>query len=512
MVRYLGSVVAMVAICGEAFCALDVIDVRDGKFVDSAGRQVLLHGMSVISKSPKEGYISWQEPADFARMRYWGMNCIRLGMTWDAIEPEPGRYNEEFLKKLDQRIRWAKDNGLYVFLDMHQDLFSVLYSDGAPEWATLNEGKPHLAEGGIWSDAYFSSPAIHAAFDNFWANKPAADGVGVQDHFARAWRHVAERYADEPAVIGYDLFNEPNMGSRSVEAQLAMAAKFAEATGGDIEEVAGLWLTAEGRLKVMKAIEDIPLYKSLLDAIQPIYNEFEKTQLMPMYERVTVAIREVDNKGVVFFETSMASNMGVYSAIERVPGGGSQAYAPHGYDIVVDTPYQADASPERIALIFSRHGETAKRLNMPMLIGEWGAYGGIGAEILPVARAVIEQFEKLLCSEVYWMYGRQIETCGYREILQRPIPLRVNGTLTAYSSEAKDDGVVFTAAWEDDAAVSAPSIVYLPGRLAENTAITLDPPGEGFTPEPAGGNDGSVYLTIPASGASGPRVLVVRKK
>lgn len=511
MVRCLG-VILLLATCGGAFAGLDEITVRDGRFIDSEGRQVLLHGMSVISKSPRTGYISWQKPADFARMRHWGMNCIRLGMTWDAVEPEPGKYNEEFLKKLDERIGWAKDHGIYVFLDMHQDLFSVLYSDGAPEWATLHEGKPHLKEGGIWSDAYFSSPAIHAAFDNFWANKPAPDGVGVQDHFARAWRHVAERYADEPAVIGYDLFNEPNMGHRSIEAQIAMAAKFAEVMEADAEEVAGLWMTREGRSKIMKAIEDIPLYKSLLDAIQPIYNEFEKTQLMPMYARVTEAIREVDDTGIVFLETSMASNMGVRSAIERVSGGGCQAYAPHGYDIVVDTPDLASASPARIELIFSRHGETAKGLNMPMLVGEWGAYGGIGPEILPAARPVIEQFEKLLCSEVYWMYGRNIETCGYREILQRPIPLRVSGTLISYSSKPGDDGVIFSAAWKEDPAVNAPSVVYVPAKYAQDTVIKLDPPGEGFQSEPAGSDDGSAYLKIPSSGTPGSRSLLICNK
>lgn len=497
-----------------AYCAMDNITVRDGRFIDSDGRQVLLHGMSVISKSRATGYISWQQPADFARMRQWGMNCIRLGMTWDAIEPEPGKYNEEFLKKLDERIQWAKDNDIYVFLDMHQDLFSVLYSDGAPEWATLNDGKPHIKPGGIWSDAYFSSPAIHAAFDNFWADKPAADGVGVQDHFARAWRHIAQRYADEPAVLGYDLFNEPNMGSRSIEAQLAMAGKFAEVMAakggaGSLDEVAGLWLTTEGRSKIMKAMEDITMYKSLLDAIQPIYSDFEKTSLMQMYRRVTAAIREADKTSIIFLETSMASNMGVRSGIDPVPDGGYQAYAPHGYDIVVDTPDQPNASTARIDLIFTRHGETADRLGMPMLIGEWGAYGGIGPEIMPAARAVINQFEKLMCSEVYWEYGKYLDKCGYREILQRPIPLRISGRLIAYSSQPVNDKPAFTCTWEEDPKVKAPTIIYLPARYSENATIKLDPRQKGVTSEPAGRDDSSTYLTIPTSAKPIIRTLTV---
>ena len=52
---------------------------------------------------------------------------------------------------------------------MHQDLYSVLYADGAPKWATLTEGKPHKT-GDIWSEAYMLSEAVQNAFDNFWAN------------------------------------------------------------------------------------------------------------------------------------------------------------------------------------------------------------------------------------------------------------------------------------------------------------------------------------------------------
>jgi len=60
------------------------LSVQGGRFVDGEGRQVLLHGLSVISKSKVENYQSWQGPQDFAAMRDWGMNCIRLGIIWDG--------------------------------------------------------------------------------------------------------------------------------------------------------------------------------------------------------------------------------------------------------------------------------------------------------------------------------------------------------------------------------------------------------------------------------------------
>lgn len=488
------------------------------KFVDPEGRQIILHGMSVISKSPEENYQSWHGPGDIAQMRRWGMNCIRLGILWDGVEPEPGKYDEEYLKKVDQRIAWAKENDIYVFLDMHQDLFSRLYSDGAPEWATLTDGQPHVNEGGVWSDAYFTSPAVQTAFENFWANKPASDGVGVQDHFAQMWRHVAERYADEPTVLGYDLFNEPNAGSMNIAAQLKMIEAFANAvaekdgTAPAVAELVAQWLDPAGRSQAMKRLEDMDIYRAVLAAADPMFQEFERTQLMPMFQRVTDAIREVDPHHIILLETSMSANMGMYSGIEPVTGPDGkrdpqQAYAPHGYDIVVDTPDLANASTARIELIFERHGETADRLDMPMIIGEWGAYGGAN-NVLPTARAVVRQFEKLLCGDTYWEYGRYVQDAAYLEVLDRPYPQRIAGTLMAY--HANPESKEFTCEWREDGNVSAPSRIYLPERYGSDPQVELSPEGGDYTVEPAAEGAQSVCLVIPPIGDNAARKILVR--
>lgn len=509
---------AIAAVHTAAAAGNSFVSVQDGRFVDPEGRQILFHGMSVINKSKGEGYVYWQKPQDFAQMRQWGMNCIRLGILWDGVEPEPGHFGESYLKMIDERIQWAKEHGIYVFLDMHQDLFSVLYSDGAPEWATLIDGAAHVKAGGVWSDAYFSSPAVQNAFDNFWRNTPAADGLGLQDHFAQAWRHLAERYAHEPAVIGYDLFNEPNMGGKSPLAQLAMINQFARLlrekvgeTAPDVTALIQMWSTALGRSKLMEYLKDMDLYAATLDAVTLFYADFERSQLMSMYQRVANAIREVDLNHILFLETSMASNMGVRSAIEPVSGPGGkrdplQAYAPHGYDIVVDTPDQANASFDRIALIFDRHAETAQRLQMPMLVGEWGAYGGAGADILPAARAVVRQFERHLCSETYWEYGKYVSNSAYQEVLQRPIPLHVNGALREYQSDPEQH--VFRCVWQENAALTAPTIIFLPKAYTQ-ISPKLTPEGNGFETQSSGDNGSGVFLSVPPLGTSQERQLII---
>ncbi len=44
----------------------------------------------------------------------------------------------------------------------------------------------------------------HAAMDEFWAS------ATLQDHFVAAWRVIANRYKNDDLVAGYDLINEPN--------------------------------------------------------------------------------------------------------------------------------------------------------------------------------------------------------------------------------------------------------------------------------------------------------------
>ena len=203
------------------------LTVQAGAFRDAHGRQVILSGINLVDKSVASGFTAVKGPAVFGRFREWGFNCVRLGIVWAGVEPQPGKYDEAYLAQVDKAVDWAAEHGIYVILDMHQDLYSMKYSDGAAAWATLDEGKPHTT-GAIWSDAYLMSAAVQTAFDNFWANKPAVDGKGLQDHYAAMWKHLAQRYASKPGVVGYDLMNEPFPGSAANEFLPLMLTEFAK--------------------------------------------------------------------------------------------------------------------------------------------------------------------------------------------------------------------------------------------------------------------------------------------
>jgi endoglycosylceramidase len=491
-----------------------MITTRNSRFYDPEGRQVILHGINYVNKDPQAGYLFPDDDgATFADFRRWGFNCLRLGVIWDGLEPQPGVYNEAYLQGIQRQLDWAHEHGLYVFIDMHQDLYSVLYSDGAPAWATLHEGQPHVS-GEVWSDAYFASPAVQTALDNFWRNAPASDGIGLQDHFAACWKLLAARFGAHPAVIGYDLLNEPMTGSTAPQAlglQFARGAELLMQSGVELPVAEGadpmaamlaLWSDPEGRFQILQALNDPQAYAEVMEAPRPVYNQFEQEALMPFFRRVAAAIRAVDTNGILFLETSMGSNMGVYSAIEPLEGETQQAYAPHGYDLVVDTPNVAHASNARVEVIFSHHGETARKHGWPMLVGEWGAYG-FWPETLPAARGVVRLFEQLLCSDTYWAYQPDLEQAACFPALSRPYPERVAGVLKNYHFDPATGG--FACAWQEDPAVTAPTVIYLPAWLDFDPAnLTLTPSGEYRLEKSASGD---VWLHIRPTGTSTLRNL-----
>ncbi|MCU4174201.1 cellulase family glycosylhydrolase [Carboxylicivirga sp. N1Y90] len=447
------------------------VTVKGDKFIDEHGRQVILNGINVGSKNKADNYLYKGGPELYKLLKEQGFNSIRFIIIWDGLEPEPGVYNEAYLEEIDQRIEWATANNLFVVLDMHQDLFSVNYSDGAPEWATITDGKKHTT-GAIWSDAYMLSEAVQTAFDNFWNNTPAVDGIGIQDHYAKLWKHIAKRYANNPTVIGYDIMNEPFAGSTAQMAMPAMLKAYGELvykTQGKIMsefELLMTWADESNRTKALDLLSTEENYSYVIDTLYELNKEFETTHLQAMYQRVADAIREVDQNSILFLEHSYYSNMGVPCSIERVKLKNGQAdplvaYAPHGYDLVTDTKDAAGANSERVKFIYNRIKEKGEQLKMPVWLGEWGAYYSHGDAIVPVAQYAISLIEKHKFGQAYWSYGQGAENNGYfKGALLRPYPAYTNGKLLSYGYN--HDTSVFEMAWEGSLKTKESTMVFIP--------------------------------------------------
>ena len=175
---------------------------------DDSGRAIILHGLNISNAAKRtDNQISWHTYSDYERMsKDWGFNCIRLLIFWSAIEPEPGIYNETYLNLVEERVNWAQDLGLYVILDMHQDVYSAKFGgNGAPLWAVWDDNISYNSVEPWWLN--YIQPAVVRAFKNFWT------GEHLQNHFKDAWAHVASRFSNNSAVIGYEILNEPFFGS-----------------------------------------------------------------------------------------------------------------------------------------------------------------------------------------------------------------------------------------------------------------------------------------------------------
>jgi endoglycosylceramidase len=404
---------------------LSPIRTDDRDFVDQKGTKILLRGINLVEKNPALGYIHPDTVGLYDSLAGWGFNCVRLGIIWDGAEPEPGKYDEAYLDKIEVMVNRLAKRGIYTLLDMHQDLYGRQFSDGAPGWATITDSLPH-ATGAIWSDSYLISPAVQRAFDHFWANTPAPDGIGIQDHYAALWRHIAERFAGNPAVIGYDIMNEPFNGSQGggiLPAMLtAYAAELAMATGRILkeEEILEIWGDEEKRIEALKFLEDPERYGRVVDAAAALNAEFERSALQSMYQRVADAIRTFDTAHILFLEHAYFANTGLQTAIEPVKrADGTRdplvAYAAHGYDLLTDTKQVDAQSTGRVDLIFSRIHEASVRMNVPVLVGEWGAFHGNTPGLADAAKHIVGLFRRYGFSDTYWAYYAGVEGDSYFE-------------------------------------------------------------------------------------------------
>jgi endoglycosylceramidase len=181
---------------------------------DASGHVVIPHGINMVYKLPPyyPAAIGFGDD-DAAFLQSIGFNAVRVGVIWKAVEPQPGVYDDAYLAHIAQTVATLARHGITSLLDFHQDLYNERFQgEGAPDWAVQDDGLPALPQNGFPLN-YLDMPALQRAFDHFWANSPGPGGVGLQDRFAAAWRHVAQRFAGNRAILGYELLNEPFPGT-----------------------------------------------------------------------------------------------------------------------------------------------------------------------------------------------------------------------------------------------------------------------------------------------------------
>ncbi|OAV45792.1 hypothetical protein A3850_004570 [Lewinella sp. 4G2] len=169
---------------------------QEGYMMKTAGFAPTQHQLrariaEVVGEAEAETfYQNWRDnhfrEADVQKMKEAGFNSVRLPMHFNLftppIEDEPiageQTWLEEGFRRTDELIQWCKARDMYVVLDLH------------------------AAPGGQGDDVAISDRDL---------SKPSLwESEANKDKTVALWRRLAERYADEPTVAGYDLINEIN--------------------------------------------------------------------------------------------------------------------------------------------------------------------------------------------------------------------------------------------------------------------------------------------------------------
>ena len=390
--------------------------------------------------------------ADLAGIRAQGFDFIRLPVSWSQLEPVPGEYSRVYLDRIAQVVGWARQQGVYVLLDMHQDDYSRFiagaaesanHADGAPPWAVLTGGVPALAPLGVAE----LNGAVEAAFTSFWLNRAPpvpqgqAPGPGLQDHYIGAMAALARRFVGDSTVVGYEIINEPLPG-----------------------------------------------------LIPPVL--FSSLSLFPFYRRVIDALTGTTEGGYrdlgvhvtgqsFFFEPMAVRNL--EDAPDQLPLPFSRypnlVYAPHDYTHVFTLDRLLGLSPSQSPYPLSYDQPyavadvEARSFGAALVCGEYGEFSGQPAIYNQVITGMTAAQDRDLVGSTYWAWtGGTVSP-----LLARVYPRATAGTLLAFGYDPSARSFHLTAAAARRVAAgdrSAETEVVIPagvaGQVTASGAAVLD--------------------------------------
>jgi endoglycosylceramidase len=397
---------------------------KDG-FHDSVGRLVYFRGVNMGSNAKLPPFLPFEDPRWWDLLSSWGYNMVRLTIFWEAVEPEPGVYDQEYLDKIEEMVDEASKRGIYVLLDMHQDQYSrCLKGDGAPYWALPRSVDPKDNSGiagRFWFSAYFVSSDVRSSFANFFQSDD------LKNHYYNSWKEVAKRVGNNPYVLGYDIMNEP--------------------FGGEIPNDNG---------------------------------EFENGFLKPFYQDAISSIREVDPDAIGFVEPAIVD---LYASKLSPFDRDGLVYAAHLYRSLswrawLDPIYKIVSFDSLLDL----QKDKANELNMPLFTGEFGVpwttnpFLGRDRQVNEAMKALEENF----LSNAYWDFSVEngsvwneedyslLDDKGQPrglEVNVRPYVRRLYGSpiYQSFDPYSKDYSLVFEGCSKYSCPV--PTIIHVPEKV-----------------------------------------------
>jgi endoglycosylceramidase len=396
--------------------------------VDAEGRAVYWLGVNAVgdAKDPPD-FLPGLPDEDYDQLVTWGVTLARVLLFWEAIEPAPGEYDDVYLATIRDELDRLGERGVDVVLDMHQDVFGRGFgSSGAPRWACP---EAHYATF-VWVDPWFLNyltPEVTACFDHVWTTPE------IRERYREAWRHAADVLGDHPAVIGFDVMNEPYPGSQT---------------------------------------------------------RFEQDVLASFYDDVAAALAAAAPGRAIFVEPAVSFNLGVDTDLPPFEVG--RVFAPHYYPPFTEGgTYEGDI--DDLVAELALHVRAAVRLGAPLVVGEVGIRNHVGDADRYLADA-IDAVLSLGGSPVVWALSRGgregfalLDEDGapwpIARALPRPYAHRVAGRLVSTSYDRAT--AELTVTWVETG-IEADTVLVLPGEGFADVSVTSDdPPSWTYEHDPA---------------------------
>jgi endoglycosylceramidase len=181
---------------------------------DAEGRVLLVHGVNMVEKdAPYYPSAAGFSDADAAWLSDNGFRVVRVGILATGLMPTPGVVDTGYIEQVAATVDDLAKHDVFSLIDFHQDGWGPsVGSDGFPAWMTLTGSAVNNTSAGF-PFYYEQNPALQQAFQSFWQDAMGPDGNGLEEDYAAMFAAVGKRFAGEPYVLGYDLFNEPWPGT-----------------------------------------------------------------------------------------------------------------------------------------------------------------------------------------------------------------------------------------------------------------------------------------------------------
>ncbi len=187
---------------------------------DSQGHALVLHGVNarvqgVFDVTFSDGRTALEAIPPFGEedcaflADELGLDLVRLPISWSGMEPEDDAWDEAYFERVREVVDACQAHGVYTLLDLHQDAYSKeIGEDGAPLWAIV-PAPDQLLEGPLDDlGERRISAAVLDAFHSLYANE-----ANLWESYGDMAGELASRFTENPGVVGIELQNEPvNLG------------------------------------------------------------------------------------------------------------------------------------------------------------------------------------------------------------------------------------------------------------------------------------------------------------